>query len=142
MATPQAASQRNTIFVARSKEMDGQLNKQPRQDDAHSYAEHNLPLSEQYRIVAKKWVDCDAAANILEECKSGFLAQQMAGQGDMPVSRAEMNVKSSNEWHEYVTKMVEARKQASLLKAQLEYIRMRFSEQQSHEATKRAEMKL
>jgi 23S rRNA maturation mini-RNase III len=53
-----------------------------------------------------------------------------------------MIVKSSDEWHEYVTKMVEARKQASLLKAQLEYIRMRFSEQQSHEATKRAEMKL
>ncbi len=102
----------------------------------------NHPLSEQFRIIAKRWVEADAAASILEECKSAFLAQQMSGQGDMPVSRAEMIVKSSDEWHEYVTKMVEARKQASLLKAQLEYIRMRFSEQQSHEATKRAEMKL
>lgn len=102
----------------------------------------NVPLSEQYRLVAKKWVEADAAASILEETKSAFLAKRMAEQGDMPVSRAEMAVKSSSEWMDYVTGMVEARKRASLLKAQLEYIRMRFSEYQSIEATKRAEMKL
>lgn len=102
----------------------------------------NLPLSEQFRLIAKKWVDADAAASILEETKSAFLAQRMAEQGDMPVSRAEMAVKSSAEWQTYVIEMVESRKKASLLKAQLEYIRMRFSEQQSVEATKRAEMKL
>jgi len=102
----------------------------------------NLPLSEQFRVIAKKWVDADAAASMLEETKSSVLAQMMAGQGDMPVSRAEMNVKASNEWREYVKSMVEAREKASLLKVQLEYIRMRFHEWQSHEATKRAEMKL
>jgi hypothetical protein len=32
----------------------------------------NLPLSEQFRIVAKKWVDADSAASILEESKSAF----------------------------------------------------------------------
>jgi hypothetical protein len=102
----------------------------------------NLPLSEQFRVIAKKWVDADAAASMLEETKSSVLAQMMAGQGDMPVSRAEMNVKASGEWREYVKNMVEAREKASLLKVQLEYIRMRFHEWQSHEATKRAEMKL
>lgn len=102
----------------------------------------NLPLSEQYRLVARKWVDADSAANLLEETKSAFLAKLMALQGDMPVSRAEMNVKASAEWTDYVTKMVKAREQAALLKAQLEFIRMRFSEWNSMEATKRAEMKL
>jgi hypothetical protein len=102
----------------------------------------NLPLSEQFRVIAKKWVDADSAASMLEETKSSVLAQMMAGQGDMPVSRAEMNVKASGEWREYVKSMVEAREKASLLKVQLEYIRMRFHEWQSHEATKRAEMKL
>lgn len=102
----------------------------------------NLPLSEQFRLIAKKWVEADAAASILEETKSAILAQRMAEQGDMPVSRAEMAVKSSADWINYIVEMVEARKKASLLKAQLEYIRMRFSEQQSVEATKRAEMKL
>lgn len=102
----------------------------------------NLPISEQFRIIAKKWVDADSAANMLEETKSAVLSRMMADQGDMPVSKAEMNVKASDEWKAYVTEMVEARKRASLLKVQLEYIRMKYHEWQSYEATKRAEMKL
>jgi len=70
------------------------------------------------------------------------LAQRMAALGEMPVSKAEMQIKASDEWHEYIEKMVDERKKASLLKVQLEFIRMRFSEWQSHEATRRAEMKL
>jgi hypothetical protein len=38
--------------------------------------------------------------------------------------------------------MVQARQQAAMLKVQLEYIRMRFHEWQSHAANRRAEMKL
>jgi len=102
----------------------------------------NAPLSEQFRLIAKRWIDADSAASILEETKSAFLAQKMAEQGDVPVSRAEMAVKASAEWKDYVTEMVEARKKAALLKAQLEYIRMQFTERQSEEATRRAEMKL
>lgn len=102
----------------------------------------NLPLSEQFRLVAKRWVEADSAATLLEESKSAILAKLMADQGDMPVSRAEMNVKASEPWHDYIKSMVEAREKASLLKVQLEYIRMKFSEWQSYEATKRAEMKL
>jgi hypothetical protein len=104
--------------------------------------DQNLPLSEQFRVIAKKWVDADSAASLLEETKSSFLAKQMATQGDMPVSRAEMNVKASAEWSDYIKTMVEAREKAALLKVQLEYIRMKFNEWQSFEATKRAEMKL
>ena len=102
----------------------------------------NLPLSEQFRIVAKKWVEADSAATLLEESKSAVLAKMMADEGDMPVSRAEMNVKASGEWKGYIQSMVEARQKAALLKVQLEYIRMKFSEWQSYEATKRAEMRL
>jgi hypothetical protein len=104
--------------------------------------DQNLPLSEQFRIIAKKWVDADSAANILEETKSAVLAKRMASLGDMPVSKAEMIIKASEDWHAYIKEMVEAREKAARLKVQLEYIRMRFSEWQSHEATKRAEMKL
>lgn len=102
----------------------------------------NAPLSEQYRIVAKSWVDAEAAASLLEETKSAVLARMMLAQGDMPVSRAEMNVKASDDWHEFIKRMVEAREKAAFLKVKLEYIRMRHSEHQSMEATKRAEMKL
>jgi hypothetical protein len=102
----------------------------------------NEPYSEQFRIVAKEWVDADAAASLLEETKSATLSQKMAALGDMPVSKAEMTVKASADWSSFIEAMVDARKRANLLKVKLEYVRMRFSEWQSSEATKRAEMKL
>jgi hypothetical protein len=99
-------------------------------------------LSEQFRIVAKAYVDADSAASLLEETKSAVLARMMLSLGDMPVSRAEMQTKASPEWIEFVTNMVEARKKAAFLKVKMEYIRMKFSEWQSIEASKRAEMRL
>ena len=102
----------------------------------------NLPISEQYRLIAKRWVDADSAANLLEETKSAVLARMMTARGDMPVSKAEMQVKASEEWSDYVTKTVGARREAALLKVQLEFIRMKFMEHNSADATRRAEMKL
>jgi hypothetical protein len=102
----------------------------------------NEPISEQYRLVAKEWVDADAAASLLEEMKSATLSQNMAALGDVAVSKAKMTVQASQQWADYINNMVEARKRANLLKAKLEYCRMRFNEWQSAEATKRAEMKL
>lgn len=102
----------------------------------------NLPISEQYRVVAKRWIDADAAANMLEECKSAFLSRKMADLGDIAVSKAELTVKASPEWTDYIEKMVAARKQAALLKAQLEYLRMKFQEWSSENATRRAEIRL
>lgn len=102
----------------------------------------NLPLSEQFRVVAKQWVDADAAANILEDTKSAVLAEKMIALGDMPVSKAEMIVKGSPSWHSHVETICAARQKANRLKVQMEYIRMQASEWSSFEATKRAEMKL
>jgi hypothetical protein len=102
----------------------------------------NLPWSEQYRIVARKWVDADAAASLLEDTKSAFLSQRMQAHAGSAVNKAEMLIKGSPEWADFVEKMVAARKQANLLKVQLEYLRMKFSEWQSENATKRAEMRL
>ena len=102
----------------------------------------NLPLSEQYRVVAKAYVDADSAASLLEETKSAVLARMMLALGDMPVSRAEMQVKASDDWLDFVTNMVKAREKAAFMKVKLEYIRMKFNEWQSLEASKRAEMRL
>lgn len=102
----------------------------------------NQPLSEQFRLVAKEFVDADAAANLLEEMKSATLSQKMQAMGDLPVSKAEMLVKASQDWADYIESMTAARKRANLLKVKLEWIRMRFTEWNSEAATKRAEMKL
>lgn len=106
----------------------------------------NLPYSEQFRVTAKLWVDADAAATLLEDTKSAMLSTRIRelieSEPGIALNRAETEVKSSDEWKEWITAMVEARKKANLLKVQLEYLRMKFNEWNSHEATKRAEMKL
>lgn len=102
----------------------------------------NEPFSEQYRVVAKKWVEAEAAASILEDTKSAVLSQQMIALGDIPVSKAEMQTKANPEWIDHVKKIVEARAKANLLKVQMDYLKMKAGEQASFEATRRAEMKL
>jgi len=103
---------------------------------------NNIPLSEQFRLISEKWVEAETAASLLEETKSAVLSKMMADLGDIPVSRAEMRIKATQDWRDYIEKMVEARSQASMLKVEMEFIKMQFSEWQSREATKRAEMKL
>lgn len=102
----------------------------------------NDPLSEQFRLAAKEWVDLDNAARLMEETKSAVLSEMMLAKGDVPVSHAERDVKASKEWKEFVERIVTARTDANSKKMHLEYIRMRHSEQQSFEASKRAEMRL
>lgn len=102
----------------------------------------NLPWSEQYRTVAKAWVDAEAAASLLEDTKSAILAERMSALGTMPVSKAEMTVKASPQWRDDLRTIADARQAANRLKVQLEYIRMKFMEWQSENATKRAEMRL
>ncbi len=102
----------------------------------------NLPWSEQFRIVAKSWVDAEAAASLLEDTKSAVLAEKMQALGDMPVSKAEMLVKGSPEWRGELLAISTSRQVANRLKVQMEYIRMKFMEWQSENATKRAEMRL
>lgn len=102
----------------------------------------NQPISEQYRIAALKWLDLDNAARMLEETKDVQLSQLVAAKGDVPVAHAERDVKASPEWAVFIASKVEARTKANKSKCQLEYLKMRHSEQQSFEATARAEMKL
>ena len=102
----------------------------------------NTPLSEQFRLAARDWVDKDSAASMLEETKSAVLSQRMAALGDMAVSKAELAVKATPEWAEHVASIVKAREAANLAKVKMEWVRMRFNEWQSDAANRRAEMKL
>lgn len=102
----------------------------------------NRPISEQYRTVGMQWADADAAAELLENSKTAVLAERMQAYSHLPVNRAEATVKASTEWHEYIEKMVDARKTANRLKIQMEFLKMRYYEHNSHEATARAELRM
>jgi len=102
----------------------------------------NQPYSEQVRIKALEWADLDAAARMLEEGKTTYLAQRMAVLGDIPVSKAEKQVKASPDWADYIKKMVKAKTRANVARIELEYIKMKSWENSGLEANKRAEMRL
>lgn len=106
----------------------------------------NLPISEQYRLVAKKWVEAEHAASLMEETKSAALSQMITKiigyDIGMAYNKAELAAKASDEYKEYIIQMVSLRRDANLLQAQMNYIKMKHSEQQSSEATARAERRL
>lgn len=103
----------------------------------------NAPsLAEQWYEAADRWVALDAAATLLEEGKSAFLSQKMTALGDVPVSRAELTVKASPEWSDFIKKMCRAREQANLAKIEAEFLKMRFSENMSKEANGRQELRM
>lgn len=108
--------------------------------------EHERPISEQFRIVAKSWVTADAHARLLEEMKTTRLEQQkqrlIEVEGDMPDSHAERRVKATPEWETYIQGMVDAKTEANMRKAQMEFLRMRFTEIQDANASARAERRL
>lgn len=107
----------------------------------------NRPISELLRLASEEWVDLDAAARMLEELKTTFLEQKKAeavrfavADGEsLPDSHAEREVKASNEWKDYIVKMVSARTRANKAKVQVEYIKTMHWERQSSEANARAE---
>lgn len=101
----------------------------------------NEPYSEQVRLKGLEWCDLDAAARMFEEGKTTYLAQRMAALGDMPVSKAEKEVKASADWSDYIKKMVRAKTLANRARIELEYLKMRYWEQSSQEANQRTEMK-
>jgi len=103
---------------------------------------NEFPFSERFRIAAEDWVDKENAAQLLEDTKSIVMAQRQAQLGDIPVNRAEQMIKASPDWKRYVETIIDARKEANLAKVKMEFERLRFMENQSREASTRAEMKL
>lgn len=104
--------------------------------------ENERPISELYRIAAKEWVEKEKAASLLEENKSSVLSQMMIAKGDMPVSRAEMYAKASQDWQDYIKAMVEARAEANLAKVRMKWTELVFSEWQSSDANARRERQM
>lgn len=108
--------------------------------------ERDQPISEQFRIVAKQWVDADAAASLMEELKTTTLEKMkdtiIKDGGPMPDNTATRIAKCDPQWATYIKQMCKHRSDANLLKVQLEYLRMRHREWIGADATARAEMKL
>src|SRR5262245_3409628 len=104
------------------------------------------PISEEYRIVAKKFVALDNAARVLEELKTTVLEESksklIAANPDLSETKAERLAKSAPEWRQYLEKMCAARGEANLLRQQLTYITMKHREWVGRNADARQEQRL
>lgn len=103
---------------------------------------NNAPISELYRLAAMEWADMDNAARMLEEGKTTFLAQRKTALGDIADNKAEKEVKSSDEWSNYIKAMVRAKTAANKARIEMDYLKMRFQEWISADANARSERKL
>jgi hypothetical protein len=112
----------------------------------HTVPAKEQPISEQFRIVAKQWCDADAAASLMEELKTTTLEKMKSDlierNGPTPDNTATRLAKCNSEWTDYITQMCKHRAEANRLKCQMEYLRIKFNEWQSIEASARHEMRL
>jgi len=102
----------------------------------------NVPISEQIYRAGCSWAEENAAAQLLEETKTAVLSQLKGRQGDIPDSHAERIVKASDEWTDYITTMVDARRRANLARVKYDALKARMSEQMSIEANMRQQNKV
>ena len=88
------------------------------------------------------WADAEAGAALLEETRKTVLAAEMAKQGDMPVSKAEMHALASEPYRQHVLSMVEARRAANKARVAYDGAKAMMELARSAEATRRTEMGL
>ena len=100
------------------------------------------PWSDIYEEAGMDWADKEAAAQLLENCRSAMFAEWCTEYGDIPVNRAEQAVKAQPRWRKLNEDMVQARKDANKAKIRLESIKMRAMEEHAKQANYRAEARL
>ena len=100
----------------------------------------NRPLSEQFRLAAEDWRDKEAAAALLEQTKSAWVARKERELGDIPVARAEQIVRASEWYMDYIRHASRARAEANAAWVEVETIKMQFQEWQSAAADRRKEL--
>jgi hypothetical protein len=104
--------------------------------------EHEQPLSEQYRIAAKEYVKAKSISKLSEDLKPSRFAELMKQRSDIAVSRAEIDVRASNEWKEHVASVVAAAEAADMARHKVKWIEMRFQEWVMEQAGARKEREM
>lgn len=108
--------------------------------------EREQSTAEKFRLVALQFCDADAAASLMEELKTTTLAQMKKDlidrEGPMADNKAEMAVKASSEWDEYIRTMCANKAKATKLKLQLEHLRMLDRKEDREAWAARTEMRM
>lgn len=105
---------------------------------------HEQSLAEKYRLCAEEWADADAAYYLLDNTRTSVVGELVLAEmaKGLTGSKAEHVARASTEYREHVEKTAAAKKQAGILRARMEYLKMRFSIWNSHDANARRERQM
>lgn len=106
--------------------------------------ERQQSLAERFRLVAEEYAEVDAAFYMLENTRTSIaaeLALKEIAKGT-PVSKAELIAKASAEYREHVTKAGDTKHRANVLRARMDYLRMRERKEDRESWNERSERKM
>ena len=104
--------------------------------------ERERPISEEYRIASKEAVRLKSVAKLAEDLKQSRFAELMLAHNDLAVSRAEIAVRASKEWQDYVRSVCAAHEAADYAHKRVKWIEMRFQEWVMEQAHARHERQM
>ena len=91
---------------------------------------------------ALKFAQLDGEARMLEKFEKVLLSELVNQSNESSVAKAEHFARRHIKYKDHIEKMVEARTNANIAKAEWEAIQMKFESWRTLESTKRAEMNL
>lgn len=97
--------------------------------------------AERFRLVAEEWAEVDAAFYLLENTRTSIASELTMAEVSkgMPVSKAEHVAKSSQAYRDHVKKAADAKREANILRARVEYLRMRDRKEDRQERNQMSE---
>lgn len=101
-------------------------------------------ICERFRLVAEDWAEADAAFYMLDNTLTSIRAEIALKEIEKggSVSKAQENARASSDYRDYVAKAAEAKRHANVLKARMDYLRMRERRQDRREWTAATERKM
>lgn len=101
-------------------------------------------IAERFRLCAEEWADADAAFYMLDNTTGSIRSeiQLKLVETGMAMNKAEAMSRASPEYREHVYKAAEAKRKANILRARMDFLRMRERRQDRREWTAMTERKM
>lgn len=106
--------------------------------------ERQQSIAERFRQVAEDWAEHDAAFYMLENTRTSLHSELVLKEIEKgtAVSRAEHVAKASQTYRDHVTKAGDEKHKANVLKARMDYLRMRERKEDREAWNERTERKM
>ena len=101
-------------------------------------------IAERFRQVGEEHAEVDAAFYMLENTRTSVAAELALKEiaNGLPVSKAELIAKASQEYRDHVNKAGDMKHRANVLKARMDYLRMRERKEDREAWNERTERKM